>query len=85
LRIRFDVADAATIATLAGTGTPEPGGIDWQTCESLLQALSGENIVALDIMELAPTLDQSEVSSVLAAKLLREWILLISNRAQRRA
>ena len=63
---------------LPGTGTPEAGGIDWQTCKTLLQALSGENIVALDIMELAPTLDPSEISSVLAAKLLREWILLLS-------
>ena len=84
LYITFDL-DIFDPSQLPGTGTPEPGGIDWQTCESLLQALSGENIVALDIMELAPTLDQSEVSSVLAAKLLREWILLISNRAQRRA
>lgn len=74
--VTFDL-DIFDPSQLPGTGTPEPGGIDWPICESFLKALSGSNIIGLDLMELAPTLDISETSSVLAAKLLREWILLV--------
>ncbi|MDB4412637.1 agmatinase [bacterium] len=74
--VTFDI-DFFDPSCVPGTGTPEPGGIDWATCESLLEVLTDSNIVALDIMELAPTLDSSEVSSVVAAKLLREFLLLI--------
>ena len=76
LYITFDL-DVFDPSQLPGTGTPEPGGIDWQTCESLLRVFSDSHIVGLDLMELAPTLDTTETSSVLAAKLLRELILLI--------
>jgi len=74
--VTFDL-DFFDPSQLPGTGTPEPGGIDWPTCESLLEVLYGSNIIGLDLMELAPTLDPTEASSILAAKLLREWILLI--------
>ena len=76
--VTFDI-DFFDPSLVSGTGTPEAGGVDWVTCESLLGTLSGENIVALDIMELAPTLDSSEVSSVVAAKLLREFLLLVGS------
>jgi agmatinase len=75
--ITFDL-DIFDPSQLPGTGTPEAGGIDWPTFESLLEVLSDTNIIGLDLMELAPTLDPSEASSVLAAKLLREWILLVA-------
>ena len=74
--VTFDL-DIFDPSQLPGTGTPEPGGIDWPVCESLLKVLADSNIIGLDLMELAPTIDPTETSSVLAAKLLREWILLI--------
>ncbi|MDB4313251.1 arginase family protein, partial [Akkermansiaceae bacterium] len=74
--VTFDL-DIFDPSQLPGTGTPEPGGIDWPVCESLLKVLADSNIIGLDLMELAPTIDPTEASSVLAAKLLREWILLI--------
>ncbi|MGJ8726342.1 MAG: agmatinase [Roseibacillus sp.] len=78
LYLTFDI-DVFDPSLVPGTGTPEPGGIDWATCESLLAALAPENIVALDLMELAPTLDASDVSSVVAAKLLRELLLFLAS------
>lgn len=77
LYVTFDL-DVFDPSQLPGTGTPEPGGIDWPTCEALLRALSGARIIGLDLMELAPSLDPTEASAVLAAKLLREWILLVT-------
>ncbi|MDB4265462.1 agmatinase [bacterium] len=76
LYITFDL-DLFDPSLLSGTGTPEPGGIDWATFEAMLALLKGANIVGLDIVELAPTLDPSGVSPVVAAKMLREWLLTL--------
>ena len=76
LYITFDL-DIFDPSVLPGTGTPEPGGIDWQTFEKLRAVFDGTEIVALDIVELAPALDPAGTSAVLAAKLLREWLLTL--------
>lgn len=77
LTVDLDVFDPSQ---LPGTGTPEPGGIDWAVFESLLSVLPGERIVAADVMELAPTLDPTGVSSILAAKVVREIVLRMGPR-----
>lgn len=74
--ITFDL-DCFDPSLLPGTGTPEPGGIFWHQFEELCQICKSLNIVGIDIVELAPNLDQSEVSAVVAAKLLREWLLVL--------
>lgn len=78
LTIDLDVFDPAA---LPGTGTPEPGGIHWPTFAQLLACLPGARLVAADIMELSPALDPSGCSTVLAAKVLREVILKMSQAA----
>ena len=75
LTIDLDVFDPAV---LPGTGTPEPGGIDWATFESLLLAIPWSQVVACDVVELAPDLDPSGCSSVLAAKVVREVLLSLA-------
>ena len=72
LTVDLDVFDPGVFP---GTGTPEPGGIDWKTFASLLQAIPNERLVAADVMELAPDLDPSGCSAVLAAKVVREVAL----------
>jgi agmatinase len=72
LTVDLDVFDPAC---MPGTGTPEPGGIDWACFESLVDVLADSRIVACDVMELAPELDSSGISSVLAAKVVRELLL----------
>jgi len=73
LTVDLDVFDPACFP---GTGTPEPGGIDWWTFQRFIQALRGCRIVGLDAVELAPQLDSSACSSVLAAKAVREMLLI---------
>lgn len=70
----LDVFDPAH---LPGTGTPEPGGIDFHAFVTLLKLLDGKNIVAADVVELAPMLDPSGCSAVLAAKVVRELLMCI--------
>ena len=64
-------------AVLPGTGTPEPGGFLWRDFAAVVDVLRGHRLVAADVVELAPQLDNSGVSSVLAAKVTRSLILLM--------
>ena len=52
-----------------GTGTPEPGGLDWYEVTSLLRRVSqNKQIVSADIVEVIPKV-AGEVSEFLAARL----------------
>jgi agmatinase len=64
-------------AVLPGTGTPEPGGFHWPHFAALVEELRHHQLVAADVVELAPQLDASGVSSVLAAKVTRSLLLLL--------
>lgn len=64
-------------AVLPGTGTPEPGGFHWPQFAELLEELRHHQLVAADVVELAPQLDPSGVSAVLAAKVTRSLLLLL--------
>ncbi len=68
-------------AVLPGTGTPEPGGFHWGHFAALVEELRHHRLVAADVVELAPALDPSGVSAVLAAKVTRSLVLLLG-RAQ---
>lgn len=64
-------------AVLPGTGTPEPGGFLWGDFAALVEELRHHRLVAADVVELAPQLDTSGVSAVLAAKVVRSLLLLL--------
>jgi agmatinase len=66
-------------AVLPGTGTPEPGGFLWSHFAALVEELRHHQLVAADVVELAPQLDPSGVSSVLAAKVVRSLLLLLGS------
>jgi agmatinase len=69
-------------AVLPGTGTPEPGGFLWRDFAALVEELRHHQLVAADVVELAPQLDPSGVSSVLAAKVVRSLLLLLGGEPQ---
>ncbi len=61
--------DAFDPAYAPGTGTPEPGGLDWHQVIALLRAVAErKNIVAADIVEVIP-LPSQVATEFLAAKL----------------
>ena len=62
-------------SVMPGTGTPEPGGYLWPDFAELTDLLQGQNLVAADVVELAPGLDASGCSSILAAKVVRSLLL----------
>lgn len=72
ITIDIDVVDPAFAP---GTGTPEPGGC---TAKEILQAmllLKELPIVAMDIVEVLPAKDFSQITALLAAKLIREGLI----------
>ncbi len=69
----LDILDPSV---LGGTGTPEPGGFMFSQLIDWLQAFQGLNIVGADVVELSPHYDSSGASSVVAAKVIRELLLL---------
>jgi agmatinase len=75
ITIDLDVLDPSIFP---GTGTPEAGGM---TYKELLGAMDQfaklTQIVGADIVELSPMLDTSGTSTAVAAKTLREIILLL--------
>ncbi len=65
-------------SVLPGTGTPEPGGFTWRDFAEIINILRTYKIAGADIVELAPQLDSSKISSILAAKVTRSIIMLLS-------
>jgi len=63
-----------------GTGTPEPGGLDWYQVTGLLRLVAAEkNIVGLDVVEVMPIPGQA-VTEFLAARLIYKLIGYIQAR-----
>lgn len=61
-----------------GTGTPEAGGVTFLQLLDAIKCVCETNIVAADINELAPMLDTTGVSTAMACKVLREFLLALS-------
>lgn len=66
ITIDLDVFDASI---MPATGTPEPGGIDWNTATCYLKKVfEQKNVVGFDMVELAP-IEEMKSPQFLAAKL----------------
>ena len=70
--VDMDVLDPSI---LPGTGNPEPGGPTYRELREALLALEGARIVGIDFVEVAPALDSSGLSPIVAAELARDAIL----------
>ncbi len=71
--IDLDVMDPSIFP---GTGTPEAGGIGFlDLISGIEKACKGLNIVACDVNELSPSYDSSGVSTAVAGKVVREFLI----------
>lgn len=74
LTVDLDVLDPSI---LPGVGTPEPGGVTYKDLIDLLKRFETLNIVGADVVELSPHYDPSDVSSIVAASVVKEIALSI--------
>ncbi len=87
-RIRETVGDTQTYLSLdidcldpafaPGTGTPVAGGLTTDKTLQILRGLKGLNIVAVDLMEVAPAYDHAETTSLAAATLALEMLYMVA-------
>lgn len=67
--------DALDSCYAPGCGNPEPGGLHYKELEELVHYIgSSTNLIGLDIVEVAPRYDVSNITSIAAARILREAI-----------
>ena len=72
--VTFDI-DAVDPAFAPGTGTPEVGGLTSYEAQELVRGLAGRNVVACDVVEVAPSFDgPGQITALLAANLMFELL-----------
>lgn len=71
--IDIDVVDPSAAPA---TGSPEPGGPPAAEVLAALLPLAASRVVGFDIVEVAPPLDVADITSLLAAKLAREMLII---------
>ncbi len=74
--VSFDI-DVLDPSVMPGVTTPEPGGLTFREVMDYLCVLKGMEIIGADLVELAPDYDTTFVSSVCAAKVAREIVMLL--------
>lgn len=70
--------DCLDLSIFPGTGTPEAGGVSFQQMHEAMLKVCRANVVASDLVELAPNLDASGTSTAVACKAARELILAVT-------
>ena len=75
ITLDLDVLDPSIFP---GTGTPEAGGVTFvELMNAVIEAAQGVNVVGCDVNELSPVYDPSGVSTAVAGKIIREFLLAL--------
>ncbi|CAG9425648.1 agmatinase [Providencia sp. wls1943] len=73
--LTFDI-DCLDPAFAPGTGTPVIGGLTSDKALKLLRGIKSLNIVGMDVVEVAPAYDQSEITALAAATIALELLYI---------
>lgn len=71
--LTFDI-DCLDPAFAPGTGTPVAGGLSTAQALDAVRGLAGFNIVGMDVVEVAPAFDVSEITALAAANIAHDFI-----------
>ena len=74
LTVDLDIFDPGV---MGGTGIPEPGGWTYSDFANLIKQFHAINWIGMDVVELSPHYDPSGASSMLAAKVVRDLIMIL--------
>ncbi len=75
--LTFDI-DCLDPAFAPGTGTPVAGGLSSAQALAILRKLVGIHLVGMDVVEVAPAYDHSEITALCAAQIAAEMLCLLS-------
>jgi agmatinase len=82
--VSFDI-DFLDPAFAPGTGTPVVGGFSTHDALQLIRGLAGLQIVGMDVVEVAPAYDHSEITAFAAASIAQELLAAHASRFPDRA
>ena len=75
----FDI-DVLDPAFAPGTGTPVCGGLaTWQALE-FIRSLNSVDFVGMDLVEVSPPFDHSEITSMAAATVAHDWLCVMADK-----
>lgn len=77
--LTFDI-DCLDPAFAPGTGTPVAGGLSSAQALKILRQFGDLNLIGMDVVEVAPAYDQSEITAIAAAHLACDFLCLMRNR-----
>lgn len=77
--LTFDI-DCLDPAFAPGTGTPVPGGLSSAQALQIVRGLEGVNLVGMDVVEVAPAYDQSDITALAAAHIAADMLCVLRNR-----
>ncbi len=80
--LSFDI-DFVDPAYAPGTGTPEVGGPTSREALEIVRGLAGLNFIGFDVVEVIPQHDSGEITSLLAANLMYEFLSLAAKNMSR--
>jgi Arginase/agmatinase/formimionoglutamate hydrolase, arginase family len=76
--VTFDI-DCLDPSQAPGTGTPVVGGLFAHQALAILRALRGLNVVGMDVVEVAPAYDVSEITALAGATIALELLCLYAD------
>ena len=77
--LSFDI-DGLDPAFAPGTGTPVVGGLaTWQALE-MIRGLCKLNLIGMDLVEVSPPYDHSEITSLAAATVAHDWLCILAKK-----
>ena len=79
LYLTFDV-DALDPSCAPGTGTPEIGGLFTWQAQAILRRLAGLSFRGMDVVEVSPPYDVSEITALAAATIVWDYLALLAPR-----
>ena len=82
IRVYFTVdLDVLDPSVFPGTGTPEPGGVDFLTLmRAVTEVCERVDLIGCDVNELCPPCDPTGASTAVACKIIREMLIAAVNR-----
>lgn len=75
--LSFDI-DCLDPACAPGTGTPVCGGLATHQAQAIMRGLGNLDIVGMDMMEVAPSYDNAEITALAAATLILDFLCMRS-------
>ena len=76
--LTFDI-DCLDPSYAPGTGTPVVGGLTSDRALKIVRGLQGINLIGMDVVEVAPSYDNAEITSLAAATLGLEMLYLLAS------